>query len=278
MGGLGILALGTMTLGAGTLGAGAALAQEAQQKLSADSVIEKIKQRGSLVVGLATFVPWAMLDKNGELIGFEIEVARQLAKDMGVKVEFVPTAWDGIIPALLGGKFDVIISGMSITPARNLTVNFSEPYAYSGIRIAVSKKLEGKIKTMADLNSPDITFSQRRGATPVATVQRLFPKAKMVQFDDEGATWQELLNGKADAVASSEPAPSAYVADYPDKVFMPADDLLDPSAEAIALRKGDPDALNFFNNWIAGEWRSGFLKERHDYWFRTTEWRDQVAQ
>lgn len=270
----GILALGLLALA----GAGTAGAQDARQGIAADSVVETVKQRGSLVVGLSTFVPWAMLDRNGQLIGFEIDVAKQLAEDMGVSVEFVPTAWDGIIPALIAGRFDVIISGMSITTQRNLTVNFTEPYAYSGVRIAANRSLEGKISELADFNSPDITFALRRAATPVAAVQKLFPHANIVQFDEDGASLQEVLNGNADATAASEPTPSTYVADYPDRLFMPVDDLLGATAEAFAIRKGDPDALNFFNNWIAAGWRSGFLQERHDYWFRSTDWREQVAQ
>ena len=103
-----------------------------QQDLAAASVLENIKKRGSLRVGMATFVPWAMRDKKGDLIGFEIDVATKVAKDMGVDIEFVPTAWSGIIPALLAKKFDVIIGGMSITGARNLTINFTAPYAHSG--------------------------------------------------------------------------------------------------------------------------------------------------
>ena len=96
----------------------------------ADDLIADIQKRGTLKVGMSTFVPWAMRDKKGDLIGFEIDVATKLAKDMGVEVEFVPTAWSGIIPALLAKKFDVIIGGMSITPQRNLTVNFTAPYAH----------------------------------------------------------------------------------------------------------------------------------------------------
>ena len=84
----------------------------AQQELAASSVIETIKKRGTLRVGMATFVPWAMRDKQGNLIGFEIDVATQLAADMEVKIQFVPTAWSGIIPALLAKKFDVIVGGM----------------------------------------------------------------------------------------------------------------------------------------------------------------------
>ena len=154
---------------------GAAQAQDARQGVAADSVIEQIKARGSLIVGLSTFVPWAMLDKSGELIGYEIDVAKKLAEDMGVEVEFVPTAWDGIIPALISGRFDVIISGMSVTPQRNLTVNFTDPYAFSGLRIAVSREHEGAITSLEDMNRPDFTFALRRGATPVPFTQATFP-------------------------------------------------------------------------------------------------------
>ena len=61
-------------------------------------------------VGLGIFVPWAMKDKQGELVGFEIDVAKSIAEELGVEIEFIPTAWDGIIPALLAKKFDIIIS------------------------------------------------------------------------------------------------------------------------------------------------------------------------
>lgn len=265
------LALGVVT-------AGQAQAQDTRQAVAGDSVIEQIKQRGSLIVGLSTFIPWAMLDKNGELIGFEIDVARKLAEDMGVEVEFVPTAWDGIIPALISGTFDVIISGMSVTPQRNLTVNFTEPYAYSGLRVVVSRDQEGKITRLEDMNKADFRIAVRRGATPVTFAQEALPKARLLQFDDDGAAIQEVLNGNADAVIASEPAPSGYAAEYPDKVFIPFDDLFSMTAEAFALRKGDPDALNFFDNWIAVNWRDGFLEERHDYWFRTQDWADQLPQ
>ena len=105
------------------------------QQLGAESVIETIKKRGVIKIGLDLFVPWSMRDTNGDLVGFEPDVGRKLAADMGVEVEFIPTKWAGIIPALVAGKFDVIISGMTVTPARNLTVNFSEPYAFSGLTI-----------------------------------------------------------------------------------------------------------------------------------------------
>ncbi len=262
-----------LALGAASL----ALSRTAGAQQTAPSVIEAVKQRGKLVIGLSTFVPWAMLDKSGQLLGFEIDVAKKLAADMGVAVEFVPTAWDGIIPALLASRFDMIVSGMSITPARNLTVNFTQPYAYSGLRVVANRKHEGKLASLEALNASGITLALRRGATPVAYAQQRFPKARILQFDEEGAQIQEVVSGRADASIASEPLPSRAVAEYPQQLFIPFDDLLNVTAEGIALRKGDPDALNFLDNWIAANWRNDFLQRRNDYWFRGQEWRALVA-
>ena len=189
----------------------------------ADDLIADIQKRGTLKVGMSTFVPWAMRDKKGELIGFEIDVAKKLAADMGVEVEFVPTAWSGIIPALLAKKFDVIIGGMSITPQRNLTVNFTAPYAHSGQIMAANKKLAGSYTEMDDFNQASVTIACRRGATPCKAAQKLFPKSTLRQFDDDAQAFQEVVNGNAHAMISSAPKPSFWSEAYPNEVFVAFD-------------------------------------------------------
>ncbi len=248
-----------------------ALAQDVRQSIAAESVIESIKRQGVIRIGLSTFTPWSMRALNGELIGFEPDVGRKLAEDMGVEVEFVPTAFDGIIPALLAGRFDVIISGMSITPQRNLTVNFTDAYAYSGLAIVAHRQLTENFG-LEDFDSPEVTFSARRGAVPATVIAESFPNAELLLFDDEGAVVQEVLNGNAHATMAAEPLPSREARNYPDTLYLPVDMLFNPLGEGFALRKGDPDALNFFNNWIAHYWRTGWLQERHDYWFTTEDW------
>ena len=254
-----------------------ASAQSTTQGLTSESVIETIKQDGVIRIGLSLFVPWSMRDKNGDLIGVELDVGRKLAEDMGVEVEFVPTAWDGIIPALVSGNFDVIISGMSVTAQRNLTINFTNPYAYSGLAILANKELTAGM-SMADLNSPDVTFTARRGATPAVVIAENFPEANLLLFDEDGASAQEVLNGNAHATMASQPTPNREAGRNPETLVVMEGELFDPRGEGFALRKGDPDAINFFNNWIAQQWRSGWLEERHNYWFATEEWADQVAQ
>ena len=252
-------------------------AQSATQELSSESVIETIKQDGVIRIGLSLFVPWSMRDKNGELIGFELDVGRKLSEDMGVEVEFVPTAWDGIIPALVSGNFDVIISGMSVTAQRNLTINFTDPYAYSGLAILANRSMtEGM--TLEDFNKPEVTFTARRGATPAAVIAQNFPDATLLLFDEDGAAAQEVLNGNAHASMAAQPTPNREAGRHPETLVVPFENLYDPRGEAFGMRKGDPDAMNYFNNWIAQQWRSGWLEERHNYWFATEEWADQVAQ
>ena len=257
----------------------AALASTAFPSIAQDakSVIETIKERGVIKIGLSEFKPWSMRDKTGELIGFELDIGRKLAADMGVDVEFVPTSWDGIIPALVSGKFDVIISGMSITPGRNLTVNFSDPYAYSGLTILANKKMTEGF-TLESFNDPSITFAARRGATPADAIAQLFPEATLLLFDEDGAANQEVLNGNAHATMSAEPDPSTQARTYPETLDVPFTETFLATGEAFAYRKGDADASNFFNNWIKVNWKNGFLQTRNDYWFRGTEWESLVAE
>ena len=244
----------------------------------ADDLIADIQKRGTLKVGMSTFVPWAMRDKKGDLIGFEIDVASKLAEDMGVEVEFVPTAWSGIIPALLAKKFDVIIGGMSITPQRNLTVNFTTPYAHSGQMMAANTKLASNYTTMDDFNQANVTIACRRGATPCKAAQKLFPKSTLRQFDDDAQAFQEVVNGNAHAMISSAPKPRFWSEAYPNDVFVAFDgENLTRGNEGFALRKGDADAMNFFSNWIVVNTSSGWLKERHDFWFKNrSAWKDMV--
>ena len=264
-------------IGAAALSVLAAAGAQADVKrdLTSASVLEEIKKRGVMKVGMSTFVPWAMRSKSGELVGFEIDVAKKLAADMEVDVEFVPTAWSGIIPALIAGKFDVIIGGMSITPQRNLTVNFTAPYAHSGQQMAANKALAEGF-SVEDFNASDVTISCRRGATPCQAAQKLFPKASLRRFDDDAQAFQEVVNGNAHATISSAPKPRFWSMQYQEKLFMPTEDNLTTGNEAFALRKGDPDAVNFFSNWILVNTANGWLKETHDYWFKTQEWADQV--
>jgi len=253
-----------------------ALASDIRQELSKQSMVEQVLQRGILRVGMSTFVPWAMKDKTGKLIGFEIDVARRLAEDMGVEIAFIPTKWSGIIPALLTGKFDIIIGGMGIRPNRNLKVNFSIPYDHTGMSLVANKRKAAKLTTLESYNSKDVTISARIGTTAVQAAKRFFPKAQLSLFDDEAQAVQEVLNGRAYAFVTSDPTPAFLAIKHSKRLFLPLTETFTKEPIGFALRKGDIDAINFVDNWILYVQAEGWLKERRAYWFGSRDWEKLV--
>ncbi len=252
----------------------AAGAGELQQRLTAESAIEQIAKRGSIRVGLDIFVPWAMKDKKGELIGFEVDVARKLAEDMGIELELIPTEWSGIIPALVAGKFDVIIGGMSVTAERNMKINFTNAYYYSRQGLLANRKLAGAM-ALDDFNKPEITLAARMGSTAALAARKAFPKATLRLFDTEPAAVQEVRSGRVYAMVSAQPLPVQQALSAPELLIAYPDALLEEPI-AMGLRKGDIDTLNFLNNWIAQMQASGWIKERYQYWFEGMEWQSLV--
>jgi polar amino acid transport system substrate-binding protein len=257
-----------LSLAAGTF------AGETQRKLAAESAIEDIAKRGVIKVGMDVFVPWAMKDKKGELIGFEIDAAKKFAEDLGVKIEFVPTKWSGIIPALITGKFDVLIGGMTITTQRNMKINFSRPYYYTEQGLMAHKKKAAGFK-VADFNSPKVTIAARLGSVAAIAAKQRFPKAKLRLFDDEPAAVQELRNGNVHAMVSAQPLPSSMAADYPDTIMV-YDEVMMLEAIGIGVRKGDIDTLNVINNWIEINRNNGWIQGRYAYWFKSKEWKSLI--
>ena len=255
----------------------AATAQGITQQITSASALEQIKKRGVIRVGFGTFVPWAMRNTRGEFVGFEIEVARKLAADNGWDVELVPTAWDGIIPALIAGKFDVIIGGMSATPKRSQTINFTVPYEYSTITMAANKDLAPGWSTFEEFNKASVTLVVRRGSSNVEWMKEHFPKATYRYFDDDAQAFQEVMNGNAHGVVSAEPKPSLWSLANADVLYKPfGDQKFNYYPAGFGLRKGDHDFLVFLNTWIQLHTSNGWLAEKHKYWFETNNWFGEV--
>ncbi|MFO7850248.1 MAG: transporter substrate-binding domain-containing protein [Spirochaetia bacterium] len=264
--------------GNGTSTQGEADTTNSAEKNGSDEggLVDKILRRGELRVGLSTFVPWAMKDKDGEFIGFEIDVARRLAEDMGVDVEFIPTKWSGIIPALLTGKFDVIIGGMGIRPDRAVKVNFSIPYDYTGMSIVAHKEQAEGFDKLEDFNKEDVVLAARIGTTAADATKKFMPRAELRLFDDESQALQELKNGRAHAVVASAPLPKFQAIENPDTLFVPIEDTFTKEPIGFALQKGRHDSLNYFNSWIRLVEAEGWLAERKAYWFESREWEDRI--
>lgn len=249
---------------------------DVRRDLTEAGTMEQVFRRGVLRVGMDIFEPWAMKDKKGEFIGFEIDVARRLAEDLGVRLELVPTRWDGIIPALLTGKFDVIIGGMSIRADRAKKVNFTIPYDVSGMSIvANTERLPGKTR-IEDFDDPSVTVAARAGTTAAKAAEKFLPKAKLLLFNDEPQAVQEVLSGRAQAFVSMAPKPAFEAIANSGKLYLPFSGTFTSEPNGMALRKGDPDSLNLLDSWIRAVEAEGWFKERRQYWFETRDWADQL--
>lgn len=242
-----------------------------------DSVLDEIQDRGTLKVGLGLFDPWTACNADGELVGFEIDVAKKLAEDMGVEVEFVRTNWNYVMSALIAEDFDAIVSGMTMLSSRNLRINFTSTYNNSGIYVVANIAQTADLETLEDYNSSDVTFATRRNFSAIPRIERVFPDAMIVLYDTDTEVIEAVVEGVADAAAAYATTRLTWVEENPDTLHLPFDEPFSTEPAAMAVRKGDLDILNFLNSWITINQANGWLDQRRQFWFDTLEWRDQVA-
>jgi polar amino acid transport system substrate-binding protein len=245
--------------------------------LAKKSTIEQIMKRGELRVGFESgYVPFEMTNKKGEFIGFDMDFGRRLAKSMGVKFVPINTAWDGIIPALMTGKFDIIMGGMTITQERNLKVNFAEPYIVVGQTILINKKLKDRVISYKDLNNPKYILTSRMGTTGEQAIKKYIPKATYKGFESEAEAGLEVINGKADALVYDLPfCGFLYGSQGKGKTIFLSDPFTyEPLAWAI--NKGDPDFLNYLNNFLRQSKGDGFYDRMYKKWITGTKWKAEL--
>ena len=238
---------------------------------SAD-VLDEILERGTIRVGVAEFPPWTIKTASGELIGFEIELANRLAKDMGVTPEFKIYEWDNLIPALQQGEIDIISGGMAITPARALRVEFTRPTATSGVGIATNIEMTQDIKTLADLNDAEIVIAGVTGTMSYSIADVFFDRANVKAYSTPALAETEVLEGRAHVYLAGMPAARYLAHRASDKIDVPLDTPLLAHSEAIAIRTGEQSLMNFLNAWITAKQSDKWMPTTRGYWFETMGW------
>ena len=245
-----------------------------------NSTLNQIIQKGELRVGLEPgYMPFEMKDKKGRIIGYDVDLAKDMAKAMGVKLTLVPTAWDGIIAGLLTNKYDIIMSGMTITQQRNLKVNFSDPYVVVGQTMLIRKELAGTIKSAKDLDKANFTIVTKLGVSGEIATKKIFKKAKILTFETESDAISEVLNGKADAMVYDQPYNVVFMAGKGKGQLVHLDTPLTYEPLGWAIRKGDPDFLNWLNNYlrqIKGDKVVDFYDKTNKKWLHSSSWLKRV--
>jgi len=226
------------------------------------STLDKIRDRGVLVVGTEPeFPPFESLDANGNLVGFDIDLARAIAEDLGVAVRFETMAFDSLPSALGVGKIDVILSGMTATEERAKSRAFTDSYFRTQLCLLVGK--DAAIEKPQDADGKRVVV--KLGTTGDHNATELFPSATIMKFDTEGACALEVIHGRADAFLYDRHSILRHHLAHPDTTRA----LLEPLSDepyAMAVKHGDlrfVDHLDDFLRRIREDGRYAALYEKH---------------
>jgi polar amino acid transport system substrate-binding protein len=245
-------------------------------QLPADTMLA-IRKRGELRVAVASSIPGMMRNKNGELMGFEVDVLRKLAEDLGVTVKFYPVPWPDLIEPLLDGRVD-LVGGIGMTPQRALMVNFSAPYRSSGALLLVQRNhgKRGKKPALADYNTPRHTVGVTKPKLLREIAAKQLPQAKLQVFENSEQMFSALAEGKLSAAVAFSTRAEIEALRFPDKLMLAPGKPLAVWPQAFAVRQGDYNLINYLNSWVLIQKQSGWLKEHAQYWFKNIDWANML--
>ncbi|NRG16967.1 transporter substrate-binding domain-containing protein [Rhizobiales bacterium] len=262
---------------AGLAGA-ALLAMTMAGSAHADAMEDAIK-RGSLRIGIAeeNFLPWIGRNADGTLLGFEVDVARDLAGVLGVDADFVELPFDDLSNHLLIGDIDVIVSAYSVTSERARSLLYSIPYGETDYWLVVDKSTlpEGADEGEYDVEGYKVGVMDDSIAETLAG--RLFNQAEIVALADEAAARDAFEKGELNAIIVPTPYPTYIMLRNPDRFLLGSDSLFGTS-EAVAVRPDSQRFVNFINAWIIENQASGRLAEAREYWFGSFDWMDRLDE
>lgn len=214
------------------------LAVLASQTVRAQDLLDIVKVRGTLRVALeGTYPPFNFKDKKtGELIGFDVEFSRALAGRLGVRVEFVPTEWAGILIGLQVGKYDAIVSQVTITPKRAAEFDFSRPYTYSAAQLILRKDDSSDYRSITSLRGKTVGVGQ---ASSYAETVNAAGGISVKTYDSAPLNLQDLVNGRIDA-ALNDRLLLPYMIQEAKLPLRAAAAIGEPQKQGIAFKKGNP--------------------------------------
>ena len=233
----------------------------------ADSALQDILSNGVLKVGTTgDWNPMTVKDTStNSYTGYDIDVMTELAKDLDVKVEFVPTDWKTLVNGVVSGKYHMTGSA-SISPARAKVAGYSDSYfSLATVPLTLSKNAS-KFTDWADLDKPDVTVAATLGTTQEKQVKQFFPNAQYKIVEAPARDFQEVLAGRADAHITSNVEAYKLVAKYPQMMVVPVSAPKAPTPIAMLLPQGDQVWINYVNTWIKLKTERGFFDALGKKW------------
>ena len=224
-----------------------------------------VKQRGALRIGCeGTYSPFCYQDEQGTLVGFDVDVAKAVAGKIGVKAEFTPSKWEGILAALNSDRFDVVFNQVTISDERKKAYDFSQPYTYSGLQILVR---QDKLK---DIKGPDDLAGRKVGVLLGTNHEQWLrehtPKADVRTYEDDASRNQDLLIGRIDAILNDRLIVGSVEKIYGGKIVATGP-LVSDTRQAAAVKKGNTDLVAAIDQALKALTDDGTMKKISEKWF-----------
>jgi polar amino acid transport system substrate-binding protein len=256
---------------------GCAGMQQGSNSSSASPVLDRIQKRGELVVGtMGNMPPLNMTAKNGEIFGLEPDLARLMADAMSVKVKFVAKPFPELLPALQAGEVDMVLSGMTITPKRNMKVAFVGPYFISGKAFLTKEKTIAYADEAEDANNPNTKIVTLRGSTSQAFAETFLDKTTLYTTGTYDEAVDMVLKDKVDAMIADYPICVVSVFRYPEAGLLSVVTQLTYEPIGIAIPANDPLLMNWTYNTLNNIEGSGILDDLKLKWFAEGDWLDKL--
>jgi polar amino acid transport system substrate-binding protein len=235
--------------------------------------LDDIAQRGELRIACQTQgPPFSFVNKKGERAGSSVELCKLMAEEMGVKVVFLDFDWDGLIPALLSKKADVLAADMTPTLKRAMKIAFSKPFMYTG-SVAFTKA-DSPIKNIEDCRKPGLKIAVLLGSTGETDAKKAFPQAELKSYKGGGPLLIDaVLKGHADIGVNDSSAVTGQMANFPPNSIRILPDMLSKLPLAFAVRYDSMDLLEWINLFFLHVSLDGRLDKNLDYWVNTLDWK-----
>jgi polar amino acid transport system substrate-binding protein len=240
--------------------------------MASAGTLDEISKRGVLRVACQTQgAPFSFVDKNGERTGSSVELVNLIAKEMGVKVKFLNYDWDGLIPALLSKKADMLAADMTPTLTRAMKIAFTDPYMYVGSVVFV--KQDSPIKTLKDIKA-GTKVAVLLGSTGENDAKKAFPKAKFKTYKGGGPLLiNAVLSGHVEAGVNDGSSVKSQVANFPPNSVRILEGQLSRSPLAFAVRYDSPDLQSWLNLFFLHISLDGRLEDNLNYWVNSLDWK-----
>lgn len=239
---------------------------------SEESTIDRVLGRGTLVIGTSIgYLPFEMIDTNGNYVGYNIDTAEAMADSMGVKLEIKQYEFSQLISALQSGEIDIIISGMTIRGDRALGVSFSNPYF--SIRQALMVPVSDTVtKSYEELDTAGKKIAVCQGSTGALLAKEIFENADIVDYDSGPSAALAVYQNLADALLYDDVGIEMFVLQQQDKVRGVYDERLSLENLGFAVRYRDSAAVDWLNSFLYGYKNSPAEMESYEKWFENIDW------